>query len=696
MKSHLIIPAAVLLLLISCSKEEVDPNDYRGKGEVKDNTIYLREGTTLLDDTEKAEIMEVTDETVTVEEGPMSGKNAGEVLVNLAKGMSGDSISFFRKITRVEKLQGKTIYHTENASWKDAYEKWAIDSRSDKFTIKSRSLFWNENFEVNATEFAKISGDYMVIPDFNLDVKFDDYYFTSYFDSTAIANADDLNDIDPAFHLHFSKLRISISGNVTFGASVSIGKDIEFGEPAQIFIIPETGFSVYFQPKVGYSVALNGQVTSPTVEAVFGDYDFDIIYNIWDSEPTITLVQHPPALSDRDNPGWQIEGSGSLEFQGGSDIFVGLTGAPSVFKTGLYIFNYISPSISHKGDLTNWQPEYDLNLEIGGGVSFFLGFNIIDDLLEYSWSSDDYKYPLWQYTYRDPACDPFSDVNLNFNRNTGLFDLSVGSNERPLGQYNVSVNDVMLTQLGNPDFNYNTLYSLNTALPTDPINKLVIADKNLVGCYLEDKYVDPGAFGNCAATVLDAQGNDYCTVQIGQLTWMAENLRRTDFGAAYPSETVGEDRLYGRLYTFDEILNGANGVSSRIQGLCPNGWHLPSIAEWNDLINGLGGQSNAGKNIKYPSESLWPTASLPAIGTFNAVSAGEHYTWRGNGRDAFGNRGKLTRFWTTQTDSRTGAILIVEVTGKDRISEQNVTNADPYFYHSVKEAGYSCRCVQDY
>lgn len=166
MKSHLIIPAAILLLLISCSKEEVDPNDYRGKGEVKDNTIYLREGTTLLGETEKASLMEVSEETITVEEGTMSGKNAGEVLVNLAKGLDGDTVSFFRRIVRVEKLQGKTVYHTANASWKDAYEKWAIDSRSDKFTIKSRSLFWDENVEINATEFAKISGDYMFTPDF--------------------------------------------------------------------------------------------------------------------------------------------------------------------------------------------------------------------------------------------------------------------------------------------------------------------------------------------------------------------------------------------------------------------------------------------------------------------------------------------------------------------------------------------------
>ncbi|MBK8636282.1 MAG: hypothetical protein IPN72_23160 [Saprospiraceae bacterium] len=684
------------LINLSCAKEEVDPNNYRKKGEVQDNTIYLRDHTTMLTDEMKPEILTISDNEIVVKEGQISDKTVGDVLVNIADGSSADSVSFFRKIKGIKTQGNTTVYLTETATWNEAYEKWTFDSRSDKFTIKSRSLNLEENFEINATSFAKISGDHHVIPQFSVDISFDDYYFTSFFDSAAIANANDVGDINPAFHLHFENLKIEMSGNVTFGASVSLGKDIEFGEPAQIFIIPETGLSLYFQPKMGYSVNLEGEITTPTLSGVFGGYDIDLIYNVWDELPQFTVLNHPPSQEDQDNPGWQISGTGEIELQGGSDIFVGITGAPNTIKAGVYLYNYIQPGISHKGSLSNLQPEYDLTFQYGAGINFFFGFPIVEDFLDFSWSSDDYKYPLWNYVFQDFPCPAFSEALLNFNRNTGVFDLRVGSQDRPLGFYNISVNDDAIANLGNPDFGYNTLYNLNTALPNDPINKLIIADKNLVGCYLEDQYVDPAGFGECSETVTDAQGNEYCTVNIGQLKWMAENLRRTDFGAAYPNESVGEDRLYGRLYTFEEILNGSNGVSTRIQGLCPNGWHLPTIAEWNDLINGLGGQAQAGKNIKYPSTSLWPAASLPSVGSFNAVSAGEHYSWRGLGADAFGNRRKIARFWTTQVDANTDGILIVEVTGKDRIAEQNVSNADPYFFHSVREAGYSCRCVEDY
>ena len=382
--------------------------------------------------------------------------------------------------------------------------------------------------------------------------------------------------------------------------------------------------------------------------------------------------------------------------QGGAELFVSVTGAPTLLKAGVFIFNYLHPGISHKGDLENLQPEYDLTFEIGAGMSFFYGFPLFEDYLDFSWSSDDYKYPLWTYIYRDFPCTPFSNALLEFNSGTGLFDLSVGSTDRPLGAYNVSVNDVPITNLGNADFAYNTDYILNTSLPSDPINKIIIADKRQVGCYLEDNFVELAAFGDCTETVTDQEGNQYCTLEIGQLTWMTENLRRSDYGVSYPGLSSGEARLYGRLYTFEDVLAGSNEVSTRIQGICPDGWHLPSQSEWGDLINTLGGHEEAGKNFKYPSNALWPSSALPSSPTFNAVSAGEHYAWRGTEAVAFGNRGKLARFWTTKFDARNEGVLIVEVTNRERISENNVTNADPAFYHSVKEAGYSCRCVQDY
>lgn len=85
----------------------------------------------------------------------------------------------------------------------------------------------------------------------------------------------------------------------------------------------------------------------------------------------------------------------------------------------------------------------------------------------------------------------------------------------------------------------------------------------LSGAILDDVYVDEGAISDCQQSVTDEEGNVYCTVRIGNLNWMAENLRLSTAGSSYDGELNYESRLYGRLYTFDEIMNGYSYRQSR-------------------------------------------------------------------------------------------------------------------------------------
>ena len=50
-----------------------------------------------------------------------------------------------------------------------------------------------------------------------------------------------------------------------------------------------------------------------------------------------------------------------------------------------------------------------------------------------------------------------------------------------------------------------------------------------------------------------------------------------------------------------EAMQGGSSSSARpsgVQGVCPNGWHLPSEPEWNILMNAVGGRSVAGARLK--------------------------------------------------------------------------------------------------
>ena len=110
-------------------------------------------------------------------------------------------------------------------------------------------------------------------------------------------------------------------------------------------------------------------------------------------------------------------------------------------------------------------------------------------------------------------------------------------------------------------------------------------------------------------TVKDIDGNVYNTVKIGEQCWMRENLRTTRYADGSPipaggSNTSTTEPYYydfpslgiplekrGYLYNCPAAMHGAQYSEtnpSNVQGICPDGWHLPSNAEWTQLTDYVG------------------------------------------------------------------------------------------------------------
>ena len=120
-------------------------------------------------------------------------------------------------------------------------------------------------------------------------------------------------------------------------------------------------------------------------------------------------------------------------------------------------------------------------------------------------------------------------------------------------------------------------------------------------------------------TVTDYDGNVYPTVQIGKQCWMRENLKVLHYedGTAL---LLGNDQehshelpyyfiyqgldslaeIYGLLYSWSAAMGGNQSYQdSMVQGICPNGWHIPSDEEWCEMEHCLAPQSYCTDPVSY-------------------------------------------------------------------------------------------------
>ena len=104
-------------------------------------------------------------------------------------------------------------------------------------------------------------------------------------------------------------------------------------------------------------------------------------------------------------------------------------------------------------------------------------------------------------------------------------------------------------------------------------------------------------------TVADVEGNVYNTVQLGTQCWMMENLRTTMYADGTPialgnmnsqtipyrycpNEQASTVPIYGYLYNWKAVMRNESSSAatpSGVQGVCPDGWHVPSDAEWKEM-----------------------------------------------------------------------------------------------------------------
>ena len=237
---------------------------------------------------------------------------------------------------------------------------------------------------------------------------------------------------------------------------------------------------------------------------------------------------------------------------------------------------------------------------------------------------------------------------------------------------------------------------------TSKITGLLSATKYFVRAYAVNStgtgYGNEILFTTLAAseiTVTDIDGNVYKTVKIGNQVWMAENLKTTKLNDGEPIPNVSSMTEWGNLTTPGFCWGNNNPTNKDAFGglynwhavnsgkLAPKGWHIPTIAEWETLIELLGGKSIAGGKMKTTSKWFQPNSGGTNESGFSAVPV----NYRNYDGYVFWNPGDYASFWSA-TEVNALYALGTRLTADSReckIYESGVK----------KTYGYSIRCIKN-
>lgn len=211
--------------------------------------------------------------------------------------------------------------------------------------------------------------------------------------------------------------------------------------------------------------------------------------------------------------------------------------------------------------------------------------------------------------------------------------------------------------------------------------------------------------GGCQKTgeVTDSDGNVYKTVIIGGQEWMAENLKTTAYDNGDPIPNVmdddawstletgawccynkdeSNDDIYGKLYNWHAVIDSRN--------LCPADWHVPSDAEWTAMTDSLGGESEAGGQMKTrgtieADTGLWqqPNTEATNLSGFSGLPGGYRF-----GSGGFGFIGEIGFWWTPTMDT-----VMPERGAWGRYLNYN--SGTVFRGHGPLLSGFSVRCIRD-
>ena len=212
--------------------------------------------------------------------------------------------------------------------------------------------------------------------------------------------------------------------------------------------------------------------------------------------------------------------------------------------------------------------------------------------------------------------------------------------------------------------------------------------------------------GPCQGIMQVEYGNQtYNTVEIGDQCWLKENL---NIGEMIPGDDEMQNNStiekycydddpancdeYGGLYQWAEMMQYT--TQQGIQGICPNGWHIPTDNEWKILEGTVDSQYPVG-------DPEWDNTGWRGLDAGENLKSTSGWNNNGNGTDLYGfsalpggardtsgsffGQGGSGYWWSSDEASSSVAWLRLLYCYSDQSYRSNFS----------KENGFSVRCLRD-
>jgi uncharacterized protein (TIGR02145 family) len=173
---------------------------------------------------------------------------------------------------------------------------------------------------------------------------------------------------------------------------------------------------------------------------------------------------------------------------------------------------------------------------------------------------------------------------------------------------------------------------------------------------------------------------------------------RIDRICIWTPSTGASCKEYGGAYPWQEMMDypGEEDTTGIIQGICPAGWHIPSLNEWSTLIKYAGGASVAGGMLKdtgtwEDGTGLWyaPNTGASNHYGFTALPGGSPYRYPI--APGVAGEGECIEFWTSSKNDLSHSSVLLWWDN----SRVDISSIPPYIPSVNYPWPAYVRCVKD-